>query len=256
MAYSDSELISFIRESANNNNGFPKNADFRKNKHYPSVPTLERRFGSWKKAIEAAGYKYPNKAASSVFTLKTALSICCNKYNYNIPIGYNITLEELIIFISKKEPLHKNPFGFSKTKWNTFIYAVFPDKPKGSINYNWLLIKNNWLLCYRCGFVKNTTEFNKDKTAKFGFNTLCKECCKPKNNAYTAVRRANKIKATPSWANLDKIKEIYSNCPEGYHVDHIIPLQGVNVCGLHVETNLQYLPATENLSKNNKFSSW
>lgn len=57
----------------------------------------------------------------------------------------------------------------------------------------------------------------------------------------------------PKWANIQAIKDIYMNRPKGYHVDHIIPLQGNNVCGLHVETNLQYLPASENISKGNKF---
>lgn len=69
---------------------------------------------------------------------------------------------------------------------------------------------------------------------------------------YVANRRAMKLKATPSWANLNKIKEIYLNCPKGYHVDHIIPLCGETVTGLHVENNLQYLKAEENIKKGNK----
>lgn len=66
-------------------------------------------------------------------------------------------------------------------------------------------------------------------------------------------RRASKLKATPKWANLAKIQEIYINCPKGYHVDHIVPLKGLTVCGLHVEANLQYLPALDNIKKGNRF---
>ena len=67
------------------------------------------------------------------------------------------------------------------------------------------------------------------------------------------VRRAKKLQATPKFADLNKIKEIYKNCPKGYEVDHIIPLINKNVCGLHVEWNLQYLTSTENRRKGNRF---
>jgi hypothetical protein len=71
--------------------------------------------------------------------------------------------------------------------------------------------------------------------------------------AKTAKYRATKKNATPSWANLKAIREFYKKCPKGYHVDHIIPLNGKTVSGLHVESNLQYLTIEDNLSKSNKF---
>jgi hypothetical protein len=70
-------------------------------------------------------------------------------------------------------------------------------------------------------------------------------------NAKTNKRRAYKLKAIPKWANLERIKEIYKKCEKGYHVDHIIPLRGLNVCGLHVENNLQILKARDNIVKSN-----
>ena len=56
-----------------------------------------------------------------------------------------------------------------------------------------------------------------------------------------------------TFGDREKIKEIYNNTPDGHHVDHIVPLNGKNVSGLHVWYNLQYLPATKNLRKSNKF---
>ena len=55
--------------------------------------------------------------------------------------------------------------------------------------------------------------------------------------------------------NEDKkiIAEFYSNCPDGYEVDHIVPLNGKNISGLHTIDNLQYLPSSINRSKSNKF---
>ncbi len=76
---------------------------------------------------------------------------------------------------------------------------------------------------------------------------------KAKMNAKTNKRRAAKLNAIVAWTNLERIKEIYKNCPKGFHVDHIIPLINDKVCGLHVENNLRIIPAKENISKGNKF---
>lgn len=75
------------------------------------------------------------------------------------------------------------------------------------------------------------------------------------NKEYDAFRartyRAKKLQRLPTWANLSKIKQVYLECPSGLHVDHIIPLQGRLVSGLHVEDNLQYLTPKENMAKRN-----
>ena len=73
-------------------------------------------------------------------------------------------------------------------------------------------------------------------------------------NSSKAKRRATQLLATPAWADLDAIKDVYIEAAYmQLHVDHIVPLQGKTVCGLHVSNNLQLLTASENSKKHNKF---
>jgi hypothetical protein len=83
--------------------------------------------------------------------------------------------------------------------------------------------------------------------------------------AKNARRRANKLKATPKWLTKVQLLEIEAFyilahelqwlSSEKLHVDHIVPLQGDNVSGLHVPWNLQILPASDNVAKGNKFAN-
>jgi len=81
-----------------------------------------------------------------------------------------------------------------------------------------------------------------------------------KRSALTAKRKAQKLQATPGWANDFFIAEIYDLAQRRtkatgfkWHVDHAIPLQSKLVCGLHVEHNLAVIPAAINCSKSNRY---
>jgi 5-methylcytosine-specific restriction endonuclease McrA len=84
--------------------------------------------------------------------------------------------------------------------------------------------------------------------------------------SHTAKRRAIQLKATPPWLSPEQeeaINKTYYKCSElslttgkNHDVDHIVPLQGKSVCGLHVPWNLQILTASENRSKGNAFDDW
>lgn len=75
---------------------------------------------------------------------------------------------------------------------------------------------------------------------------------KPESMANNAARRAALLRATPKWSEKAEITEFFRNRPAGYEVDHIYPLRGQSVSGLHVLANLQYLPKRENRRKRNK----
>lgn len=82
--------------------------------------------------------------------------------------------------------------------------------------------------------------------------------------AYAAGRRAARKQRTPKWLTEDQIDDInFIYMLSGlmskttgiqHHVDHIVPLRGRHVSGLHVPWNLTIIPAKDNLSKNNKFT--
>lgn len=84
-----------------------------------------------------------------------------------------------------------------------------------------------------------------------------------KHAAKENKRRASKLKATPSWLSTEQLRQIEVEyalskwCTEvmntPYHVDHIVPLKGKTVCGLHVPWNLQVISASANLSKGNRY---
>ena len=83
--------------------------------------------------------------------------------------------------------------------------------------------------------------------------------------AHVIKRRVSKLSRTPSWVDSEElwlIKEVYSLAALrtkmfgfSWHVDHIVPLQGKLVSGLHTIANLQVIPASQNVQKSNTWST-
>jgi len=120
-------------------------------------------------------------------------------------------------------------------------------------------------------WASNNIEYNRARWRSYG--TLHKETRKEKSKQYrknnpeyfakkAMDRKAKKLQATPIWAShtylelwykLAKLEETRTG--RKVHVDHIVPLQGKNVCGLHYEHNMQLLFAEDNRAKSNSHVS-
>jgi 5-methylcytosine-specific restriction endonuclease McrA len=137
-----------------------------------------------------------------------------------------------------------------------FLQPLFPNNKTtfgGGDNSSWkrkLLLVIQHKECCKCKTVYPFSQYNKNVSANDGLHTLCRGC----HISASSTRLAEIDKRMPLWADIYAIDEFYRNCPKGYHVDHIIPLRGSNVSGLHIVNNLQYLLASENLIKSNKFT--
>ena len=143
--------------------------------------------------------------------------------------------------------------------------------------------------CKSCNEIKQLIDFYIFRRNRDGFKHVCKRCdnlrvaeWQKKNrerqnatvcryakrypervNALTMLRTARKAKATPSWlspVHKKEIVEIYKLAKEltwlsesPLQVDHILPIKGKIVSGLHVPWNLQILPKSENCRKNNRY---
>jgi adenylate kinase family enzyme len=130
--------------------------------------------------------------------------------------------------------------------------------------------------CNKYAPFRSTIEYKKEKDKKYAkdnaekirervrlYQQNNKEKYLAYQAAYQSIRRVLKRKAQPEWVDISNLKILYKDMQNrnkqagrvAYHVDHIVPLQGENVCGLHVPWNLQIITAEENLTKSNKWEA-
>lgn len=117
-------------------------------------------------------------------------------------------------------------------------------------------------LCWRCKKRvdhrrrqnrKNGLSFTEEEMKTNNKMTMYKKTADGSSRIRCHLKRQLKLSlATPKWVNATDIIEFYLKKPKGMHVDHIIPINGNGVSGLHVLWNLQYMQPKDNIKKSNK----
>jgi hypothetical protein len=172
--------------------------------------------------------------------------------------------------MKRVNPETGKPFKQGDIRADGFIFRAYVTtriKKDGHYVENWYSpdAYSRAVECVRKGcaewYVANKEEYKRKQRED---SKIWRKENKDKHRAQQAKRRCSKLERTPAWLSdkqLEEIKWKYSTAchmemltGEKYHVDHIVPLQGELVSGLHVPWNLRVITAQSNLSKSNKLT--
>ena len=177
--------------------------------------------------------------------------VCQNKQIYDRNHGIVKTGEDLLIISEKKQVKKK----IIKSKRAKIYRETNKEKVKAAKKKYYDENKHNILAKQKLKYNQNKEKINK-RSAQWKIKN------KGAVSNYTRARELRKRQAMPKWADTVKIKQVYERARRfelwlntSFHVDHIIPLNNYQVCGLHNEFNLQILTREQNLLKSNKFDS-
>jgi hypothetical protein len=158
----------------------------------------------------------------------------------------------------RKKQLDKQYYENNKDKVSAYQKQWKAENPEKA--------RKTWVAYY-----ETNKEIIKERSAKWAKENREKDYAnkrkyvqnnKPKYAHYQSVRRARKLEATPIWLtsldlhNIETEYKLAAWCSEvmgeAYEVDHIVPLQGKQVCGLHVPWNLRVISGKDNKMKGNR----
>lgn len=201
-----------------------------------------------------------------------------NRYNRKKPSKTGLSREEYLNSVRKPKLSPEQKQELAKQKYEAWRKEELERQEQKRKD----LMSNGIRTCSGCNeelplsqFTMRTRKRKDGSTYKMPYSR-CKTCRRTYNRKYentptgktgkkrnAALRDRRNRQATPKWLTTEQRRQIVAiyehmrDCRaitgEDYHVDHIIPLRGDNICGLHVPWNLQVLPAYVNMSKSNIF---